>query len=340
MKAMSAAFVLLALASATAAAGQTAEEDYQAGVAARHAGQFDEALRRLARALESEPENADIHLQIGFVHLATNRLEEARSAFNRALALAPDYADAREGLARVEQRLRPAPAPPPARRWRIDVDGSYSNVDGQPDWQSASVNLQYRASEATALALLSEATRRFERTDVYTEARVDHLFAAGSSIHLLAGGTPDADHRPSWQIGAGASIRLHGGGEATMAQVDFRLAHYPTGDVQILNSGIEQYIAGRAWITLRWINVWDRFNHSAGWLARFDYAVNDRLRLFAGAADAPDLSEGVVIDTSSLFGGISFDASDRLTLRLTLAHDDPAGPADRTTAAAGLGWRF
>ena len=56
---------------------------------------------------------------------------------------------------------------------------------------------------------------------------------------------------------------------------------------------------------------------------------SDRLRLFAGAADAPDLDAGMVIDTFSLFGGLSLDVGDRLTLRLSLAHDDPEGPADR-----------
>ena len=107
-----------------------------------------------------------------------------------------------------------------------------------------------------------------------------------------------------------------------------------------MNPGIEQYLNGRAWITAQWINVWDSSEHSSGWLLRGDVMPTDRLRLFAGAADAPDLDEGVVIRTTSLFGGLSIDVGDRFTLRASYAHDDPQGPADRTTLALGMGYRF
>jgi hypothetical protein len=66
----------------------------------------------------------------------------------------------------------------------------------------------------------------------------------------------------------------------------------------------------------------------------------DRLRLFVGAADAPDLDAGVVIRTSSVFGGASVDLGDRYTLRLSFTHDDPEGSADRATIAMGMGYRF
>jgi YaiO family outer membrane protein len=357
-----AALSLSVLALAVPAAAQTA--DYEAGVAARHAGDPEEAVRRLERAALAEPDNADIHLQIGLAQLAAERLDEAEAAFRRTLALAPDYEDAKLGLARVALRrgahdearaalygvaapdaeaLRrdiDAAAAAAPWRWRIDLDGGYSRVDRQADWQSAALLVQHRPAADTTVSGSVETTRRFDRTDTYVEARVEQRFAPGSYVHVLAGGAPDADHRPKRQIGAGAAIRAHGGAYATMIRLDARQAAYPAGDVQTVTPGIEQYLGGRAWISAQWINVWDRFTHGSGWLLRGDAMASDRLRLFAGAADAPDLDEGVAIDTFGLFGGVSLDVGDHLTLRLSLAHDDPEGPSDRDTVALGVGYRF
>jgi YaiO family outer membrane protein len=366
MKSVSAASALSLLAFALPAAAQTPEEDYQAGVAAREAGNPDEALRRLARAAEAEPDNADVQLQIGLVHLAAGRLDEAEAAFRRTLWIAPDYADARLGLARaalrqddyplaraeiaaigpghaeadaLRRQIEAAAASAPWR-WRVDLDGSYSWLDPLSDWQSATLVVQHRPDPNTTIGVTADSSRRFDRTDVYLEARIDHRFTPGGYVHLLIGGTPGADHRPNRQFGAGASVRLHGGRYATIVRLDSIHADYPTGDVQTVTPGIEQYLAGRAWVTAQWINIWDRFRHGSGWSVRGDVMPTDRLRLFAGATDAPDLDSGVAIDTFSLFGGVSLDVGDRLTLRLSFAHDDSKGPSERNTLALGMGYRF
>ena len=366
MKPRGTALSLIAMAFAAPAAAQTAQQDYEAGVAARQAGNPEEALSRLRRAAEAEPENADIHLQIGLAYLAMERLEEAESAFRRTLDLAPDYADARVGLARIAQRRGNRPGalaeldrigpgnaeadqlrhqikearPERAWRWRIDLDGSYSRIDDIPDWQSAALMVQHRPNANMTIAMTADTTRRFDRTDTYGEARIDYRHAPGVDVYFLAGGTPGADHRPRWQIGAGGAVRVHGGPYATILRLDLRQADYRTGDVQTVNPGIEQYLTGRAWITAQWINVWDSSTHSSGWLLRGDVVPTDRLRLFAGAADAPDLDAGVVIRTTSLFGGLSLDVGDRSTLRLSFTHDDPEGSPNRATMAVGTAYRF
>ena len=363
---LGAALSLTAMAFAVPAIAQTAEQEYQAGVAARQAGEPEEALKHLGRAVQAEPENADIHLQIGLAQLAMGHLDEAEAALRRTLDLAPDYADARLGLARVAQRrgdwaaavaeldrigpghaeadqlrrqIQAAKAGGPWR-WRIDLDGSYSNIANVPDWQSATLVVQHRPGANTTIAAAAETTSRFDRTDTYGEARIDYRFVPGGNVYFLAGGTPGADHRPKWQVGAGVAARLHGGPYATVLRADLRQAEYPTGDVQTVTPGVEQYIAGRAWLTAQWINVWDSSAHSSGWLVRGDVMPSDRLRLFAGVANAPDLDEGVVIRTRSYFGGVSADVSDHLSLRASFARDNPKGSADRDTLALGLGYRW
>lgn len=342
--------------------------EYEAGVAARIAGDTRRAVALLRQATEQEPDNSDAHLQLGLVLLAAGDLDGAEAAFRRTLEIAPAYEDARVGLARVAQRrgdsraalaaLKPVgpgnrdaaglraqltATAADAYRWRIDVDGNHSWLEGnQRNWREGAVRLGYQISADTALSGAVEVSRRFGTTDVYGEVRVDHRLSPGNSFYLAAGGTPEADFRPEWQIGAGGSARLRGGANPTSLTLDARQAHYAVGDIQTVSPGVEQYVAnGRAWLSARWINIFDETGkHRSGWLARGDLMAAKRLRLFAGAADAPDVSEGVVIDTFSLFGGISYDLTARSTLRLSVAHEDRKLGADRLQLGLGLGWRF
>lgn len=341
---------------------------YQAGVAARVAGDNQRAIRILREVVTREPANSDGHLQLGLALLAARELDAAEASFRRTLEIAPAYDDARIGLARVQQqrgdprgalavlepvgptnrdaaglRTQLSGARAAAYRSQINLDGSYSALEGvQPDWREASLQLRRQVTENTALGGSIEAARRFGRTDVYGEARLDHRLSKATSFYLSAGGTPNADFRPEWQIGAGGSARLRSGPNPTAVTVDARQARYRAGSIQTVTPGIEQYLAGgRAWLTGRWINVFDETgNHSAGWLGRGDFMATDRLRLFAGTADAPDVSEGIVVDTFSLFGGASYDLDNRRTLRVSAAHEDRQTGSDRLQIGLGLGWRF
>jgi YaiO family outer membrane protein len=342
---------------------------YEEGVAARHAGDTARAISILREVVAAEPENADAHLQLGLALLAAGKLDDAQAAFRQTLAIAPAYEDARIGLARVAQRrgdraaalqalepVSPTNADaaglrtqldadsPTEYRWQLNLDGSYSALLGntQPDWKEGTAQLRYQATEDTALAGTLEANRRFGATDVYGELRVDHRISDGATFYLSAGGTPNADFRPEWQIGAGGSARLQAGTNPTSLTLDARQARYRSGDIQTVTPGVEQYLAGgRAWVTARWINIFDETGaHRSGWLARGDAMASERLRLFAGVSDAPDVSEGVVIDTFSQFGGISFDLDERSTLRLSVAHEDRAQGADPLQLGFGIGRRF
>ena len=108
-----------------------------------------------------------------------------------------------------------------------------------------------------------------------------------------------------------------------------------------INPGFQQYLGdGRLWLTGQWINIFQGGDHRSGWLARADYMASSKLRLFGGAANAPDISEGIVLRTSSLFGGLSLGLNDRQDVRISVAHDDPDGSAKRTSISVGTGIRF
>lgn len=358
-----------ALFSAQTSEAQSTTENYREGVEARLAGEPETAVRRLQQVIAVQPENADAHLQLGLALLALNRLDDAGQAFRRTLEISPDYADARIGLARIWQRrgdreaalleLEQIDGPNPeaealadqlgsvsgnlTARWRLDFDSAYSALEGAQDWQESRIAVGYRVSDTAAVGAALEAARRFGRSDVYGEARFDLGIGKAVNGYILLGGTPDADFRPRWQIGGGVSVRLRDGPAATVLRLDARQADYPAGDIQTLTPGLEQYVAGgRGWLTAQWINVFeDRTGrHEMGWLARGDLMVADELRLFAGMADAPDVSEGVVVETFSLFGGMSWDVDARHTLRASVAHEDRATGADRLSLSIGVGVRF
>ncbi|MDJ0762204.1 MAG: tetratricopeptide repeat protein [Myxococcota bacterium] len=58
----------------------------------------------LERAIESDPESADAHNQIGIVYAAQNRNIRAADSFRKALRLRPDHRAAKENLEAVEGR--------------------------------------------------------------------------------------------------------------------------------------------------------------------------------------------------------------------------------------------
>lgn len=348
------------------ALAQTAS-DYERGVAARLAGHIDSAVELLAGAVAAEPGNADAQLQYGLALLTARRLDEAERSLRTALELAPDYDDVRIALARVHQRrgnrakalaeldqvsaanreaaeLRAALMSPgtvqAAYRWQVYLDGSYSDVRRQPDWHELSLRLAHSIDPSTRLGAAVEFSRRFGEDDTYGEVRIDHRASDRVNLWLFTGGTVKADFRPRWQVGAGGAFKLSEGRSATVATVDARHSSYPSGEIQMLNPGIEQYLAGGHWLTSRMINVIEDGKWYSGWLVRADVMATERLRLFVGVADAPDVTEGVVVETVSLFSGVAVDLNDRATLRLFVNSENRDGSADRLEWGTGIGLRF
>jgi YaiO family outer membrane protein len=357
------AALLVSIAAPASAQGQ---DDYARAVAARQAGDPATSIALLEPLTADDPANADARLQLGLAYLASDRLDDAERAFRETLAIAPDYADARIGLARVAQRrgdtatarrlLAAVPsdnAEAAAFRaqliggerdtgWRADLDASYSMLEGtQPDWKEVAGALSYRSGDTTIGGRV-EWLERFGLSDVFGELRLDQRLSERATGYVAIGATPDADFRPEWQIGLGGSLRVRDGGDATVLTLDARQARYRVGDIQTVNPGIEQYLGdGRYWLTARWINIFDeRGTHRMGYLLRGDAQASEGLRLFAGLSDAPDPDQGVVIDTFSLFGGAAVAIGNRSELRASIAHEDRSIGADRTQVSLGLGWRF
>jgi YaiO family outer membrane protein len=333
-------------------------------------GNRNEAEALVDAVLADAPENAEALALRARLQLARGQAREAEAAFSASLATAPRNADALVGLgdarralwdeqgareayesalridpASAEARARLAEKPEP--RWQLDVDGLRSNLSGGLEpWNEVAVRLGYRVTRETTISGGIELSERFGDFDTYFEGRVDHRFTPSLAGYALLGGTPDADFRANYQVGIGGSARVSSGNDgfmgATIAMFDLRHAAYGTGTIQTASPGVEQHLfGGRVWLTGRWINTFDPDRgRIGGWSVRADVQATDRLRVFVGLADAPDISEGIVLETFSVFGGLVVDLDRNVSLRLSLAREDRDRAYDRTVLGIGMGVRF
>lgn len=244
------------------------------------------------------------------------------------------------------QQDRPAAAPEAAPvRWRIDLDGSFSRLSrGFDDWREGTARIGYELRPGTVLSAASELSERFGRSDLYLEARIDHRLDETLSLYAYAGGTPQADYRPTFAYGAGGAWRVSEGLHAlgpSVATLDISDAVYRNDRVAKLSPGLVQYLFdGRAWITARWINAFDESGHAGGYALRTDLQLGERLTLFSGASQAPESSDGVRIDIVSFFAGGTVSLSDRTLLRFSYTFEDRSRGYDRSVYAFGVGVRF
>jgi hypothetical protein len=122
---------------------------------------------------------------------------------------------------------------------RLDVEASHSSLTGpQPDWREASAQLRYQAASGAALAGRVEYARRFGINDVYVEAAAEQRLSYRARAYVSVGTTIDPDFRPRWQIGAGGSLRVRDGANATVLTLDARQASFASGDVQSVTSSM------------------------------------------------------------------------------------------------------
>ncbi|TPL46406.1 YaiO family outer membrane beta-barrel protein [Mesorhizobium sp. B2-4-6] len=286
------------------------------------------------RVLALEPKNAEALVGIGDVRRAEGDDEAAREAYTQALAIEPGSAD-------IEQRL----AVPPPRKWRLDLGSEVSDLtNGLGDWTDSSAGLAYRLSPRTTISGHTRLATRFGRTDVQIEGRIDQAFTPAFSAYALAAATPDADFLARYSIGAGASWQVVAPAKAfgpLSLNIDARYDDFVDTGVTSIQPWIQAYVLdGRLGFSARWVHAQDDIGSRAdGYVLRADLAVTERFNVFAGYADAPEIDDGALIPTRSVFGGISFDVSDPLTLRASVAHEERP-TFDRNIFGLGLTARF
>ncbi|MCT2558432.1 YaiO family outer membrane beta-barrel protein [Tsuneonella sp. YG55] len=319
----------LALWTATAAAAASDRNEYETAVAARLDGRPEDARVLLEQWLAENPGDLDARLQLALADLALGRLDAAEAGFRAVLRTAPSYADAAAGLEQVRtRRLASGDAGEGAS---MTIEGAASVLtDGAADWSEAALDIALPVGSATAGGRLSH-YRRFGLADVEMELRAGFHPTRDLWLRAHAGGTPKADFRPQFGIGGGFDLRL-ADDRSTVLTLDGAFQRYPLQDVVTINPGVVRYLAaGHTWITARGIGVvTDGGPLRAGALLRFDHEPRSRWRIYAGAANGPDVDLGVVSRTSALFGGIGAPLGARFSVGGSLSREWRAGASERT----------
>jgi Flp pilus assembly protein TadD len=148
----------------------SAAREYRASMKALEKGRLEESIVHCRKALQTDPDNASAHNDLGVLYLNDGRTEKARSEFQRAAALQPGMAMAHINESFALLALdRPGDAESAARRALAIMPGD-RRAHLMLGW---SLRAQFRYSKE-ALASLQLAARE------YPEA---HLAAADVLIH-------------------------------------------------------------------------------------------------------------------------------------------------------------
>lgn len=295
---------------------------------------YGRAEQGFAAVVAAEPTNAEALVGLGDVRRARGDETGARQVYGQALVLEPGSDD-------IEARL----AAPPLRKWRLDLGSEVSDLSaGRGTWTDSGVGLSYRLNPETTLGARMRLATRFGETDLQLEGRVDHAFTPSLSVYGTLAGTPDADFLADLSFGAGASWRAfeeNGPIGPVLLGLDTRYDVFGTADIATISPWLQVYLLDeRLALTARWIHAEDDASaRSDGYLLRADFTLTDRLGAFAGYSNAPEISDGLLIDTRTVFGGLSFAVTDDLTLRASYAHEQRA-TFDRDTFGFGLSVQF
>lgn len=323
---------VLALAPAPAAAQLNS---YEEAVAARQTGEPVKAVELLAPWIAANPQDVDARVQLGYALLALNDLDAAEAQFRAVISAAPDYADAAQGLALIERRRSAAPA----QQRYVFIEGSLSDLSqGRKGWSEIAVGALLPVSRDASTRLNAAHYRRFGVEDVEVAGELTVQTSANSWLRAKGSGTPSADFRPEWSVGAGLDRRLGSSANPTVVGMDIGFQRYPVQDVLLVSPAVTQYFAGGRYSLTARANAVRPEDDSfrIGGALRADYFPRERVRLFLGAASGPDTDLGVVTTTTALFAGAELPLTSTLSLTASVAQEWRDGGFDRSDARLGL----
>lgn len=221
---------------------------------------------------------------------------------------------------------------------RFDVSVAQSDLsEGLPDWREASLAYSRRFADGWSGAIRVEHSERFDREDVYAEARADRTLDVGA-FYVALGGAPDADFRAEIALRGGAAIPLT---PRTTLLLDADASRFAAGDAFGFKLGADQQITANDWrVRLQAISVTDDGGPTlVGGAVQVQGPAAPRTSVRLGYVDAPERSEGVTVRVRGWNGGVLFDVSDTWLIRADLTHED-RGAYTRSELAVGAALRF
>lgn len=318
----------------------------EAARAARLRGDYDRASRLLTCVLIEAPQSADAWVELGFVNLASDQGEEARAAFLRALETAPEYDDAKFGLALAAHRAgdaagartwlqrisadrandpdvrslqRAVAAEAPRAAWRWDVFAAYSSLSNDlAPWREGSVAVTRRSGRSSA-GLTLERVQRFGAADTLGELRFSRQFSAGTWGVALSGAS-GAHFRPEAAARFEYATRED---RDTMFDAALTIARYRVGQVDQLALRARRQVVAPLQLSATGILVRDEMRElRSGYGVGAAWAIHGGIVADASWTDAPESSEGMTIDVRSTSFGLAADIRPNFRVRFGVTREE------------------
>lgn len=234
---------------------------YALARALSHAGAYAEALALYAELTSRFPEDADYWLGYGQTLLWSGQPTEAVAALERALTLAPDYADVVTTLAQARQALAESSRADPSARspdpaWaaapavRLDqarpdffLAASHAQEDpsNQPrNWQDSDLELTARFAPRTQVGARAIASSRFGLSDSTYGFNGYYALTRAATAHAEVLWSPTHRVRPRDTWRAALTYGLPAG---FVVAAGYRQSRYTESDVEVLDGTIERYFS-------------------------------------------------------------------------------------------------
>ena len=302
-------------------------------------GDYEQARQVFDRLMSDYPNNDDVLLASGNLDYYQGNLSAAESVFTSILSRNPDNSDAVNALSNV-RKAKTAKRP---YKWRIDGGGGVSDFDESDlnDWDNQYLRAEYTPNDVSFHASANR-YNRFGITDVEFEAGIASAKRGTWDWGFAAGFTPDGILRPKAHYGGrvGRKVELENG-PTLVATLHYRYDEYTEAKIHNISPEVTAYFKNGARLSGRIIGtVHNLEEDQSGWLASGSYPIAKKWKLNRGLAQAPEAVNGEVINTKSIFGGLTYEVSPALDLHVTLARDNREDVYIRKVANVGFTQKF
>jgi len=305
-------------------------------------GKHNVARKKLSALLRDFPDNTDVEIATGLLEYYAGRNDRADQYFNSVLAQHPGHSEALAGLERT-QKARAARSTSTDAKWRIDGAASISSFDNGSfdNWNHQLLRAEYRTMSLAVHGSINQ-YKRFGLSDTQLETGVSSRPGKKWDWGLYGGVTPDSEFRPKTHIGGrlGHTFKSENG-PTIRAAVNYRADQYEAGTIHNVSPELTAYLKNGVVLTARGIGTLQSKEDSQfGGLVEARIPVADRWQFRLGGAIAPEAVNGDVVTTDSIFGGVTFAASDKVDIHLNISRDDREDTYVRNTANVGFTLKY
>jgi len=302
--------------------------------------QYEASAMAYRNLLADYPGNPDIQNGYGYLEYYRGDYDKAEMLLGEVLAKYPGYEDARNGLERV--RAARADSKRKDNRWRLDLNGGTSSFNnGLADWNYQSARIEHIPG---SIALHTNVTRyeRFGQNDVQVMAGARSNTDSQWDWQIAAGVTPSADFRPELTGVARVGRKFEAGGTTLHGSLGYQIDDYKTAStIHQLSPQVVAYLDNDIVLSGRVMHVMQNGeSDQTGFMVAGSAPVIDRLSARVGYANAPEAINSRVINTESVFGGLSYQLTDSLDIHATYSRDDRENTYKRDALNVGITTRY